>query len=212
MTTLSELLRAATEAGQANLHTALPGRVESYDHTEQRASVKPLIKKAYRDGAEQSMPVIDRVPVVFPRSGGASLTFPVKPGDGVLLVFSERAMERWKSRGGEQTPGDPRKHDLTDAIAIPGLNPFSAGSESTTNDDVELVYNGFRMVVNQDGRFAIGNGADELLVLFEELLEALIDSICITGLPLTEVGRIMAVRTRLESIKGTLNPAGATED
>lgn len=211
MTTLSELLRAAGESIRADIHTAMPGRVESYDHTQQRASVKPLIKKAYRDGVEQSLPVIDRVPVVFPRAGGASLTFPVKPGDGVLLVFAERSMEQWLGRGGEQAPGDPRKHDLTDAIAIPGLNAFSEGSASTTNDDVELTYNGFRLVVNQDGRFAVGNSADELLVLFQDTLEALIDSICITGAPLTQIGRLIWVRERLELIKGTLNPAGLEE-
>lgn len=121
---LSELLRRAVKHGLSNIHTALPAQIESYDHTEQRASVKPLIKKSYRDGKVESLPVIERVPVIFPRGTDFSMTWPLQQGDTVLLVFSERSMEKWLAKGGEQEPGDTRQFSLTDAIAIPGLQPF----------------------------------------------------------------------------------------
>jgi len=197
---------AANEA-VSDIHTTMPARIESYDHTQQRASVQPLIKKQYRDGQEVSMPIIDRVPVVFPRSGGASLTFPVKAGDNVLLVFSERSMEKWLQDGGEQNPEDPRKFDLTDAIALPGLNPFNLASASTTNKDVELVYNGFRLVVNDDNRFAIGNAQEELLTLLTELLMTLTEDICIPFSHLLFHQKYLELATRLQLIRGNLNPS-----
>ncbi len=206
-TSLTELLRLAANEAVSDIHTTMPARIESYDHTQQRASVQPLIKKQYRDGQEVSMPIIDRVPVVFPRSGGASLTFPVKAGDNVLLVFSERSMEKWLQDGGEQNPEDPRKFDLTDAIALPGLNPFNLASASTTNKDVELVYNGFRLVVNDDNRFAIGNAQEELLTLLTELLMTLTEDICIPFSHLLFHQKYLELATRLQLIRGNLNPS-----
>jgi hypothetical protein len=72
----------------AGVHTCMPGEIVSYDYTKQKASVKPLLKRAYVDGTYMPYPVINDVPVIFPRSGGASLTFPVTVGDTVMLVFS----------------------------------------------------------------------------------------------------------------------------
>lgn len=128
MSDLVDLLNAATASALAGVHTCLPGQIESYDHSRQRASVKPLLKKAYLDGKAESLPVIDGVPVVFPASSDFSFTYPLKDGDTVLLVFAERSMEKWLQRGGETEPGDPRKFDLTDAIALPGLKPFGGGN------------------------------------------------------------------------------------
>jgi hypothetical protein len=44
----------------------------------------------------------------------------------VALVFSDRSLDRWLNAGGVVDPGTYRMHDLSDAIAIPGLHPWSA--------------------------------------------------------------------------------------
>ena len=72
------------------------------------------------------MPVIPCVPVVFPAAGGFSVTFPVNVGDTVLLVFASQSLDNWLFSDGHDTdPDDPRRHGLTDAIALPGLRPFT---------------------------------------------------------------------------------------
>ena len=138
--TFAEVLRTAMDSHTADLHVAMPGRVESYDSTNQSVSVQPLIRRGYtgEDGerAVESLPVITGVPVVFPGTGGVSITWPVAAGDTVLLVFSESSIDKWLSRGGEVDPLDDRKHTLSDAIAIPGLRDFAnpvppAGIHST---------------------------------------------------------------------------------
>ena len=155
---LSEPLRAAVESVMSELHVCLPGRIERYDHTEQRAEVKPLLRRNYRDGDESDMPVIADVPVIWPRAGGASLTMPVQTGDGVLLVFADRSLDRWLAEGGEVTPDDRRKHDLSDCVAIPGLVPFAGfGDAEATRDPGAVVvqYGETTWSVHDDGRVEV---------------------------------------------------------
>lgn len=123
----AELLRAAMDARIANVHTALPGQVVSYDPATQTASVQPMIKRVYVDAdgneASDSLPQLLKVPVCFPRAGLTFITFPIQPGDGVLLVFAERPLDQWRTQGIEADPGDIAMHQLGDAIAIPGVFP-----------------------------------------------------------------------------------------
>ncbi len=144
---LQDVIRLAVDSRIAGVHTSLPGRIEEYDHETQKARVQPLIKKKYLDGRVESLPAVDHVPVIWPRTtgvGGAcvSFTFPVRKGDLCLLFFTERALENWLTLGGEQEPGDSRKYDLTDAVALMGLSPFSLKSKAENNDDVLLTYSG----------------------------------------------------------------------
>lgn len=141
---LAEVLRIALDARLADLHVSLPGRVERYDPQTKLADVKPLIKATVVDDedneAKVSLPVIPNVPVLFQGAGGFRVSFPVKQGDTVLLVFAERSIDRWISQGGEVDPIDLRQHALADAIAIPGLNDMSrawsdAGDHMTAGKD-----------------------------------------------------------------------------
>jgi hypothetical protein len=119
--TLSELIRLAIEARLAGVHVSVPGRVEKYDASKQRADIKPLVKTAQGE----SVPVITNVPIIFPGGGGFRVVFPVVKGDTVLLVFCERSIDNWKKRGGEVDPIDTRHHALSDAVAYVGLRAES---------------------------------------------------------------------------------------
>jgi hypothetical protein len=48
------------------------------------------LRTKYHDESYSDYPMISGVPVIFPRSGGASITMPVKVGDGCLIVFLDR--------------------------------------------------------------------------------------------------------------------------
>ena len=136
------LLGDHSSAELENLHVAIPGRVESYDSTKQRATVQPAIKRAHIDEAGnrvvEALPPIPDVPVVFPGGGGYRLTFPIQRGDGVLLVFSEASMDKWLAKGGVVDPVDDRRHDLTDAIAVPGLRSFATPLTDVPTDGISL--------------------------------------------------------------------------
>jgi len=161
---LSEPIRRALRQQAAALHVSLPARIEQYDHAEQRANVLPLIKREYADGLIESIPVVSDVPVVWPRSGGAQMTMPVKRGDTVLLVFADRSIDNWLAQGGEIEPDDRRQHDISDAVAIPGLVSFADwGGDpepSENNDDVLLRYAGSKVRIKPNGDVEVEGSAN----------------------------------------------------
>lgn len=148
------------------LRVCVPGQIETYDHKTQRASVLPLMKDTLADGRALAYPVIDAVPVIWPRGTTCSLTMPLERGDGVLLLFADRALERWLSgdMGKQIEAGDPRAHDLSDCIAIPGLYPFTVDSLSgEPGTAVELIYQpptaeqAMKLAFAQDGTVSVTN-------------------------------------------------------
>lgn len=140
--TLAEVIRAAIQAHDADLHVSIPAEVVRADLARGQVDVRPLVKEvlAAGDGARVafSVPVIADVPIVWPGAGGYRLTFPVVAGDTVLLVFSDRSLDAWLTRGGEVDPGDDRRHALSDAVAIPGLRSFKTPWAGAAADGVTL--------------------------------------------------------------------------
>ena len=137
-TTLQDLLSKFRESMAAQIHTALPGKIVRYDSSAQKADVQPLIKDRYVDeaGALQvrTLPVIPAVPVQFPGAGGYRITFPVAEGDTGLLLFAESSLDKWRVSGGTVDPEDDRRHDLTDAVFLPGLRDFGHALASAPTD------------------------------------------------------------------------------
>lgn len=113
-----------TQAIMSAMRVAMPGIIQSFDPDAVTAVVQPAIKGAEQDesGAEVSvnLPLLVDVPVIFPRGGGCTLTFPVKAGDECLVIFADRCIDFWWQSGGIQEPVDGRMHDLSDAFCIVG--------------------------------------------------------------------------------------------
>lgn len=208
MTTMTDAMRQAVLFQLYDVHTALPGTIISYDSTLQKATIQPSLKKSYLDGTTQEMPILNNVPVIFPRAGGASLTFPVVQGDTCLLLFIERSTDLWKSVGGVVAPDDPRKFDLSDAVAIMGLMPFSENSLSENNEDVLLTYKNSNIRIKSSGeiqietagKIAIGSQTTEVLDLLSRWLNVLG-----TQEPqLTQQTQYLSFKSEIDSLKGAL--------
>lgn len=114
--------RSQIEGRLKELHTMLPGIIQSFDANKQTATVLPAIKRIFTEQGPVNLPLCVDVPVAFPGGGDFFLTFPVQPGDECILMFSERAIDNWYDKGGTQLPSEYRLHDLSDGVAIVGLN------------------------------------------------------------------------------------------
>ncbi|WP_394547210.1 Gp138 family membrane-puncturing spike protein [Pantoea ananatis] len=139
------------------LRVSLPGIVQSFDPATCTCTIQPAIAGQGVDekGQIQSapLPLLTDVPVIFPRGGGCTITFPVKAGDECLVVFSDRCIDFWWQNGGVQEPVDPRQHDLSDAFAFVGpqsqaqkISGISTTSVQVRTDDgssfIELTQGG----------------------------------------------------------------------
>ena len=130
---LSEVLSRVRERTSAGMRVCCPAKVVRWDPAKRQIDAQPLIQDVFEDEDPDTVwledkPVICNVPVVYPSGGGLSITFPLALGDPVLLVFADESLDKWLSVGGS-TPLDPldeRNHSVNDAIAIPGVRPFSS--------------------------------------------------------------------------------------
>lgn len=137
-----EAIRAALEGMQADMWTALPGVIESYDAERQTCTVQPAIRGKVEapGGAVNSvvLPLLVDVPVVFPSGGGFTLTFPIAPGDECLVVFASRCIDAWWQSGGVQEALAARTHDLSDGFAFVGPRSQPRSLPEVSAEHVQL--------------------------------------------------------------------------
>ena len=136
--TQEEAHAAQIEGRLKDLHTCLPGIIASFDPNTQTASVQPAIQRIFTEKGAVNLPLCVDVPVAFPGGGDFFLTFPVKPGDECILLFSERAIDLWHVYGGTRPPAEYRMHDLSDGLAIVGLNSQPRKIPGFNAEDTEL--------------------------------------------------------------------------
>lgn len=137
----------------ANVHMSMPAVVVNVDDlsSKQSIDVLPLINEVYEDYIALQPSEIYDVPVVFPSAGGGLLSFPVKVGDTVELVFSRKSIGEWLlGDGGNTTPETFSNFSLTDAVAIVGL--YTQSSHLSPNPtDVELKFAGSSIRIEPSG-------------------------------------------------------------
>lgn len=103
--TTPEIIEAAIDRRVQGLHTAMPGKIISYDEPAQTCS----IQLAVRLGGVVIAPLQD-VPVLLPGAWGE--------GDSFLVVFAESDFSAWFLKGDVDDPPEVGRHGLY-ALAIP---------------------------------------------------------------------------------------------
>ena len=147
----SEAIQFAIRSELGRVHTCMPGIVESYDPTGPTVDVLPALQEQLPDGSFESQPIVVSVPVMFMRTARFHCSFPIEPGDTVLLLFSEAALEEFQHSGKEAAPSSLRKFALTDAIAIPGLFGLGKGSQVSDGKKLEIAFDKALLVSDGTG-------------------------------------------------------------
>lgn len=174
--TLEQVIKDAIEGRLVDVNTAMPARVKKVDIAKQIVDVEPCLMRKYSDGAVVPLPVITNVPLVFQRTATGGLFFPIKAGDYVLLVFSQRSIDIWEEKGGIVDPKDPRKFNLSDAIAVPGLFPKGSAYARADAAFARLEWGDASIELQPSGKFRIQKiGGEELFDLVSQLSQEVID-------------------------------------
>lgn len=219
---ISTAISDSAQYALANIHTCMPGQIVSYDYTTQLASIQPCVDSRYSNGDVQRMPILNSCPVIFPKCGGASLTFPVNVGDPCLVICCERSIDNWFMEGGILDPQDTRRFDLSDSVAIMGLSPQNYPNSqgvptatvfsATNNTDVLLTYAGGTVRIKPDGstlvtgtKVAVGNSTTELLNVISQVLGYLSTSVTqpVTN-PVQYAAQYATLKTAIDTLKATI--------
>lgn len=142
-----EAYKTAFEYLQSGMWTALPAIVTEVNLDKQTISAQSSIKGEFKNQEGEisyiNMPLFQDVVLCFPRAGGYAITFPVRAGDEVLIVFSCRCIDSWWQSGGvNNIVPEFRMHDLSDGFALLAptsqpkkLSGIPSDSLQITNED-----------------------------------------------------------------------------
>lgn len=189
MSELAEMLRKVMDHRLAEVRTAMPVRVESYDVVTQTVDVVPLVREITEttvddnDDIEEALPVIPSVPVAFPRAGGFFVTFPIVTGDTGQIVICDRSIDQWRARGGAVPtvvgdgpevsysvhPLDKRQHHASAAVFYPGLaDSLSPLLDAHATDMVLGQDGGSSIHIKPTGEIHIGDSPTKFVALDDD--------------------------------------------
>lgn len=158
---LERAIQTGVIAELKDLHTCLPGEVISFNAAEQTADIQPMIKRKFK-GEWVNIPVLKSVPVRYQRSADFAITFPLAKGDQVMLVFCERSIDTWLEQGGIKAPADFRRHDYSDAFALPMMYPKTnkIPAMDAANLQIKTISGNIKFTIRPDGSMDVTAAGD----------------------------------------------------
>jgi len=120
---LIDILMQAINGALADVHTATIARITRVDAT--TINCRPVTNRIV-DGESVPLPEFVDVPPLFMQGGDSYTAHPIAVDDYCLLIFTERAFDRWYDGQDYQPPIELRMHDYSDGIAIVGIQPREA--------------------------------------------------------------------------------------
>lgn len=155
------------------VHTCLPGKIVEFNPENQTAKVQLLIKRIFKNGTIDDLPPLINVIVWQPKAGNYFITFPIKPGDECLVLFSERSLDNWFKSGQAKAPTNFRMHSFSDAICLVGMSSepnviteYDTDNFQIRNADKDQTFTFF---ANKDVNITTGTVSFELLNESEEV-------------------------------------------
>lgn len=141
--TMYQMLSSTLNSFSVALNCIKIGQIISFNKSEQTANVQIMHKQTNSYNVYQKelveYPVLEKVPVVMLGGSSSYITHPVTAGDQCLLLFSDYMIDSWWATG-QANPSDfPRKHDISDAIAIVGLRALPNALQDYS-DFLKLAY------------------------------------------------------------------------
>lgn len=104
-----------------DMQCCLPARIVSYDRDLNVATVQPLIMYTSVEGKTTSRTQLSGIPILSLGGGGFHISFPIKPGDLLWIVASDRDISSYMESLDEQPAPLSRCHSFSDCWGIPDV-------------------------------------------------------------------------------------------
>lgn len=159
---LFETIQSHIKDFESQLYTSCPAVVDSYNPYDCTVNVFPAIYKAETDGLLIQDQILKRVPLHFQATQELGITFPIRKGDTVLLVFGHSDIENWSNKIEDYVaPKTYRRHNMNDAFAIAGVFKYDKSPvQSGTEEDLNIRYNGSFVRIKANGDVEVNSTGD----------------------------------------------------
>ena len=149
---ITTILNDLISSRLAEVHTSFPGEITRVNN-DGSVNVKPLFVQGER------FPEIPNLALSFPQTRTTGLQFKVVAGDFCTVLVSERSLDEWLSGDGEEVETDSdERFSLVDAIAIPGILPFSQQNILPEDVGLSLRHGENSIIIKDNGDIKIGGG------------------------------------------------------
>lgn len=142
---LPTYVKNQSERRERSMQTAFPAKVISWSANLNVVKIEPQFIETWvnQDGSRESepneYPYLENVPVLFPRSGNWSITFPIETGSYGLVICTKFALDVWREQGRSSDPGDLRRFGMSGAVFHPvNLHPNSSAISGVSSTAMEL--------------------------------------------------------------------------
>ena len=119
---LDDVLAELKNSIFATLNCVQIGRIENINDN-QTVGIALQVKRRVRGQEIANYPLLVDCPYFVLQGGGAYIDMPIKTGDYCIVLFNDRNIDDWWDTANVKEPADRRKHNLSDGLAIVGINP-----------------------------------------------------------------------------------------
>lgn len=207
--TLDGAVRLVVAEIMATMNVSCPGRVIAYYADTQTADVMLCVAERPPSGLPEPFPIIKGCPVDFDAGAGFAWTYPLAPGDPVMVIFADRSLDEWKATGGPVNPQAPHRFHATDAWVRPGGRAAAQKLPATAVSPTNAILSapgGLRIEMSPAGRMRIGTDGADLITETHDLVQKLESATVATAIgpqPLDAVtlAALAVMEAKLASIK-----------
>lgn len=155
---LVEALKGIFDYKLLSVFTCIPAKVQSVNYKHNHLNAQPLIKTRRSDGTERTSPELFDVPifVLSAGRGNTRITMPVKVGDTVLILYSQRSLEDFYGSDGKTIVDSKSEvtHGMYPILALPCL--FTKDSAVPIDPSNLIVENGStKVTIQPDGNVIV---------------------------------------------------------
>ena len=155
-----------------NINCIKIGTIQKFDSIKRTVEIQLVFRRVLPDETIRSMPILVDCPVFTLQGGGATLTFPIEAGDECIVLFADRNIDAWFANGAQAAPFDGRLHDLSDGIALVGLNYLGSTAVQYAAKEAALTYLGANVSI-KGGKVIISNVATDLKLVLDGLIDVI---------------------------------------
>lgn len=186
---LATLLEAKGREIARSINCVQIGTIQSFNEVNQTAEVSLNFKRVINNEIREYATLVD-VPCVVLNGGGGGLSFPITKGDICVVLFNDRDIDNWFVSGAVLEPNSARTHDMSDAIALVGINSEASKIVDYLTSGVKLWYGGSQVKL-ENSTITIDNEAG--------------GTVLVSGGDITVTGSKVDINAPLINLNGVVN-------